>query len=149
MKKLIFICSLFAFLFSSCSPDEECVDQYGNSIDCDYYEDTYHPDDDFAEGDYLRQLGSATISGTVLNVPIETKNISTSNERVDVVIFQNGEQLSGGPWVLNPSGNDFYRDSFDTTGDNPINGASGIEIDLYVAETNNSPREYKDTLYIN
>lgn len=155
MRKLFFIC-LITLGITSCSTEDDviCIDKNTRQeIPCDYYDNSENNGNSnngtFAESDHLKQVGNITISGNTLTLPIETKGISTNNYRVDVVIYQNGNQLSGGPWILSQSGDNFYRDSFDTTGGNSISGSSEIEVEVYVVETSTSTRDLIDTLPIN
>ena len=137
MRRILFIISMFIFSLTSCSTEDEIifVDENGNQIE-------------LSEGEFIIQTGIATINGNTLNIPIGTRGIPTDVFRVDIVIYQNGTVLPGGPFILQRNETNFTGDPFQIDSEFDLNNTSNIEIDLYFSGTSSS-REFLETLFIN
>lgn len=135
MKKnyILFIVIISLFV-TSCSKEEEFifVDENGKEL---------------AQSKFIQQIGIINTGENQLTMPIQIKGISQNVYRLDVVIFQDGEQLAGGPWELFRESGVFYRNNFPVYEEaTPLTGRN-IKIDLYRMETATSTRDLIDTLY--
>jgi hypothetical protein len=103
---------------------------------------------EFPEGNFIRQIGPMTLSNNLLRLPLRSKNVPLSAHRIDVVIFQDGAQLRGGPWAFTKDATGFFRSEFDVDEElTPLHGRN-IRVDVYRMDTPTGFRNLVDTLIL-
>lgn len=141
MKKMYFLCMIVAFNITiSCSEDDVIyINENGQEI--------ADPNIGFASGQFLEQVGTLGISNNMLVLPLEAVNTGNDTYRLDVVIYQQGTQLSGGPWELYKDSQEvFYRGEFPVEEEyTPLTGRN-IEVKLYKMTSSTSTRDLIETL---
>lgn len=157
MKRLIFL--LMVIFIASCSREEICEDQFGNTVDCDLAINNVNGNSNnnqntsnaqLAESEFMRQTALVTfnLNSETITIPLRTQGISTNIFSATINIIQDGLEFPG-VYDLEQSGNNFIAGTYQLPEDFPLTNSNNIVVELFIAETGTSTRSLVDSINLN